>query len=52
MCRKVLMPRWPLGIGTSTVLILFWLYKTYSPIFSCRSFFELQAAFESFKCIP
>jgi hypothetical protein len=25
---------------------------TYNPIFSCRSLFELQAAFESFKCIP
>ena len=26
--------------------------RTYNPIFSCRSFLELQAAFESFKCIP
>ena len=26
--------------------------RTHNPIFSCRSFFELKAAFESFKCIP
>ena len=54
MCRKAAMPRWPLERSKSTVWFGFSPYdcRTHNPIFSCRSFFELQAAFESFKCIP
>lgn len=42
--------------GKKSQYYLFFLYilivEPYNPMFWCRSFLELQAAFESFKCIP
>ena len=51
--RKASSPKWPLRIRLSDgPLCVVTEGRTYSPMFSCRSFFDLKTAFESLRCIP